>query len=54
MVVLHAPGLDRQRAWSAADRNYLVLTVREGQITAMRACRDRDEASRVAGLGQPA
>jgi ketosteroid isomerase-like protein len=45
MAVLHAPGLDRQRVRQAEDRNYLVLTVRQGQITAMRACRDRDEAA---------
>jgi ketosteroid isomerase-like protein len=54
MVVLHAPGLDQQRARQADDRNYLVLTARQGQIVAMRACRDRDEASGLAGLGHPA
>jgi ketosteroid isomerase-like protein len=45
MVVVQAPGLDDQRVRQADDRNYLVLTVRQGQITAMRACRDRDEAA---------
>jgi len=52
MVVLHAPGLDRQRVWQADDRNYLVLTVREGQITAMRTCRDRDEAAALVQLSE--
>lgn len=50
MVVLHAPGLDQQRLRPAEDRNYLVLTVRHGQITAMRACRDRDEAAALVHL----
>ena len=51
LVVLHTPGLDQRRAWSAGDRNYLVLTFRQQQVIAMRACRDRDEAAVLAGLG---
>jgi ketosteroid isomerase-like protein len=51
LVVLHTPGLDQRRAWSAGDRNYLVLTLRQQQVIAMRACRDRDEAAVLAGLG---
>jgi len=50
LVVLHAPGLDQQRARQAGDRNYLVLTIREGKIAAMRACRSLDEARGLAGL----
>jgi ketosteroid isomerase-like protein len=50
LVVLHAPGLDRRCVRQADDQNYLVLTVRQGQITAMRACRDRDEAAAPAQL----
>jgi ketosteroid isomerase-like protein len=51
MVVVHTPGLDRRRrAWAGQDRNFMVLTVRDGQITALRACRDRDEARGFAGL----
>jgi ketosteroid isomerase-like protein len=53
MVVVHTPGLDQRRARPADDRNYLVLTLRDGQIVAMRACRDRDEAAARAGLGPP-
>jgi hypothetical protein len=49
----------RQASTSAApgrpadDRNYLVLTLRDGQVVAMRACRDRAEAAARAGLGPP-
>ena len=50
MVVVHTPGLDQQRARQADDRNYLVVTVRQGQVTVLRACRDRDEARRLTGL----
>jgi ketosteroid isomerase-like protein len=44
MVAVHTPGLDQQRAWQGSDRNYLVLTLRGGQVVAMRAFRDRDGA----------
>ena len=53
MVVVHTPGLDQRRARPAADRNYLVLPLRDGQVVAMRACRDRAEAAARAGLGPP-
>ena len=51
LVVIHTPGLDERRARSAGDRNYLVLTLRQQQVIAMRACHDRDEAAVLAGLG---
>jgi ketosteroid isomerase-like protein len=51
MVVVRTPGIDRERARQADDRNFLVLTLRQGKVAAMRACRDRGEALRVAGLG---
>jgi len=44
MVGIHTPGADQRRAWQAGDRSYLVLTMSQGQIVAMRAFRDRDEA----------
>lgn len=47
LVVMHTPGLDRFRARNADDRNFHVLTVRDGYVTALRACRDREEASRL-------
>jgi ketosteroid isomerase-like protein len=50
MVTVHTPGIDRQRVRQADDRNFLVLTLREGRVIAMRACRDRAEARDFAGL----
>ena len=46
MVAVHTPGADQDRAWQGNDRNYLVLTLRQGQVVAMRAFRDPDEARR--------
>jgi hypothetical protein len=40
MVAVHTPGADQHRAWQGNDRNYLVLTLRESQVVAMRAFRD--------------
>ncbi|HVB09814.1 MAG TPA: phosphotransferase, partial [Bacillota bacterium] len=45
LVVEHTPGLDARRARQAGDRNFYVATVREGRITALRACRSRAEAA---------
>lgn len=50
MVIVHTPGLDATRARTADDRNFAVLTLKDGRIVAMRACRDRSEASQFAGL----
>jgi ketosteroid isomerase-like protein len=50
MVVVRTPGLDGHRARKADDRNYAVLTVRDGRIVALRDCRDRREAMAVAGI----
>ncbi len=44
MVAVHSPGADQHRAWKGNDRNYLVLTLRQGQVVAMRAFRDLDGA----------
>jgi ketosteroid isomerase-like protein len=35
---------DGGTAWSAAGQSFHVVTVRDGRITALRACRSRDEA----------
>ena len=51
MVVTRTPGVDQHRAWHNGDRDILVLTLAEGQVVAMRAFRDRDQARRFAGLG---
>jgi hypothetical protein len=45
------PGVDRHRVRPADDQNFLVLTLRQGRVVEMRACRDRAEARAVAGLG---
>lgn len=50
LVVIHQPGLDQLRVRQGNDRNYLVLTLDQGRITRMRACRDRAEARALAGL----
>jgi ketosteroid isomerase-like protein len=50
LVVIRTPGVDQVRARQARDRNYLVLTMRDGRIIAMRACRDDREARHIAGL----
>jgi ketosteroid isomerase-like protein len=51
MVAVRTPGIDQRRARQADDRNYLVLTLQQGRIVAMRACRDREEARGFAGIG---
>jgi ketosteroid isomerase-like protein len=50
MVVVRTPGIDAYRARKADDRNYTVLTVRDGMIVALRDCRDREEAMASAGV----
>lgn len=50
MIVVRTPGVDAYRLRQADDRNYDVLTLREGRIVAIRACRDREEAMAVAGI----
>ena len=50
LVAIRTPGVDRVRVRQAADRSYLVLTLDQGRIIRIRACRDGDEARRFAGL----
>jgi len=50
MVVVQTPGIDAYRMGKAGDRNYSVFTVRDGQIVALRDCRDRGEAMAAAGI----
>ncbi len=50
MVVIRTPGIDQVRVRQAEDRNYLVLTLDQGRITRMRACKNRDEARSLAGI----
>jgi ketosteroid isomerase-like protein len=48
LVVTRAAGLDATRARKTGDRNFHVVTVREGRVAALRACRTRDEAVEIA------
>jgi ketosteroid isomerase-like protein len=50
MLVMRTPGVDQYRHRDADDRSYDVITVRDGLIVGLHACRDRDEARSVAGL----
>ncbi len=50
LVVVHTPGVDAHRATPADDRNYEVLTLRDGQIVALRACDSRAQAFAIAGI----
>jgi ketosteroid isomerase-like protein len=50
MVVVHTPGVDAHRAMPADNRNYDVLTLRDGQIVALRACHSRAHALAIAGV----
>src|SRR5690242_20562990 len=58
MVTLRIPGVEAHRVRHANERNYDVLTVRDGHIVAIRACRDRAEAlalpAAAAGQSPPA
>jgi ketosteroid isomerase-like protein len=51
IVGFHTQGIDEHRARQADDRTYLVATVQGGRIIALRACRSRDEARTLAGIG---
>jgi ketosteroid isomerase-like protein len=44
LVVTRSAGIDQLRARSTGDRNFHVLTIRDGKIATLRACRNRSEA----------
>lgn len=50
ILVMHTPGVDQYRQRDGDDRTYDVLTVRDGMIVGLRACRSRGEARTLAGL----
>ncbi len=50
MVGVRTPGIDAHLGRGGEDRAYSVFTVREGRIVALRDCRDRQEALRLAGI----
>lgn len=49
ILVMRTPGLGEYRP--AGDRTYDVVTVRNGKIVALHACRDHGEARTLAGIG---
>ena len=51
MLVMRTPGVDEYRHRQADDRTYDVVTVRDGLIVGLHACRDRGEARSLAGIG---
>jgi ketosteroid isomerase-like protein len=50
MVGVRTPGVNAHHGWRRGDRAYIVFTVREGRVVALRDCRDRQEALRLAGI----
>jgi ketosteroid isomerase-like protein len=50
MLVMRTPGVDAYRHRQADDRTYDVVTVRDGLIVGLHACRDRGEARSLAGI----
>jgi len=49
-VSVRTPGADQFKARPTGDLNYEVLTIRDGRIVALRACRNRNQALAVLGL----
>jgi uncharacterized protein len=50
MVGVRRPAVDAHDGRRGDDRAYSVFTVRDGRIVALRDCRDRQEALRLAGI----
>ncbi|HEY2308780.1 MAG TPA: nuclear transport factor 2 family protein [Streptosporangiaceae bacterium] len=50
ILVMRTPGLDQHRGRQADDRSYDVVTVRDGLIAELHACRDHAEARSLAGI----
>ncbi len=50
ILVMRTPGLDRYRHREGDDRTYDVVTVRDGLIVELHACRDHGEARSLAGI----
>ncbi len=51
ILEMRTPGVDEHRHRQAADRTYDVVTVQDGLIVGLRACRDHAEARSLAGIG---
>ena len=50
MVGVRTPGVGDDHGRLGDDRAYSVFMVRDGRIVALRDCRDREEARRLAGI----
>ena len=50
ILVMRTPGVDAYRQRRADDRTYDVVTLRDGLIVGLYACRDRGEARSLAGI----
>jgi ketosteroid isomerase-like protein len=50
ILVMRTPGVDEYQQRQGDDRTYDLVTVRDGLIVALRACRDRGEARSLAGI----
>jgi ketosteroid isomerase-like protein len=51
MLVMRTPGIGEYRQRQADGRTYDIVTVRDGLIVGLHACRDRSEARSLAGIG---
>jgi hypothetical protein len=51
MLVMRTPGIGEHRQRQADGRTYDIVTVRDGLIVGLHACRDRSEARSLAGIG---
>jgi len=50
VVAVRTPGADAYSVRQSDDRDYAMFTVRDGRIVALRDCRDRADALRLAGI----
>jgi ketosteroid isomerase-like protein len=50
ILVMRTPGLGQHRGRQGDDRTYDVVTVRDGRIVELHACRDHGEARSLAGI----
>jgi ketosteroid isomerase-like protein len=50
ILVMRTPWIGQYRHQAADDRTYDVITLRDGLIVGLHACRDRNEARSIAGI----
>jgi ketosteroid isomerase-like protein len=54
ILVMRTPGVAQYWHRQSGGRTYDLVTVRDGLIAGLHACRDRDEARTLAGIGETA